>query len=293
MSPTGNFLERVRSLPRLGVGISTEYEAGRQGLCLRDLVAEHGDLVRFLEVGADLARGVDQDTRDWVATGRPTTYHFLDLNLEQAEDLDPAWVDATAALARELQASWLCGDAGIWHLGPRDLGHGTLMPPILVASSARDMAANVRALRERSGFEILPENPPAQVWVGDLDLLDYFALMLEEADTGMLLDVAHLAIHQEAMGREPLDGLDGFPLERVIEIHVAGGRYYEFGGRRFIEDDHGLEILDATWRIHDYLLERASNLKAIVLEAERNPIAGVAPIFARLAAGFGPERGAS
>ena len=49
---------------------------------------------------------------------------------------------------------------------------------------------NVRRLRLDSGFEILPENPPAHVYLGDLHLLEYFARVAERADCGMLLDVA-------------------------------------------------------------------------------------------------------
>lgn len=286
-----NFFARVRELPRLGVGISTEFGAGLAGLDLHELVARHGDLVHFLEIGADLARGIDDDARSWVAAGRAATYHFLDVNLEQAEDLDETWIAATTELARAVGAAWLCGDAGIWHIGPRDRGHGTLLPPILEPESARDMAANIRAMRAACGFEVLPENPPAQVYVGTMSLLDYFRMVMEEADCGMLLDVAHLAIYQNATGRDALADIDDALCERVVEMHVAGGSRFSHGGRTFIADDHGLAILDETWRIYDHVRERAPNLKAVVLEAERNSVAGVVPVFARLNETFPFENG--
>ena len=40
-------------------------------------------------------------------------------------------------------------------------------------------ADNVLQMRERTGFEILPENPPSHVYLGDLHLLDYFARVAE------------------------------------------------------------------------------------------------------------------
>ena len=87
----------------------------------------------------------------------------------------------------------------------------------------------------------------------------------------MLLDVAHLAIYQRATGRAPLDGLDGFPLDRVVEVHVAGGTEFEFGGRRFVDDDHTPEPLAETWQILEAVLPRAlRNLRAVVYECERN-----------------------
>jgi uncharacterized protein (UPF0276 family) len=245
---------------------------------------ERPDLVQFLEVGVDLERGPDVDALAWVGAGWPATFHFLDLNLEETEDLDAGWLAGASRLARELGAAWLCGDAGLWHVGPRDRGHGVLLPPILTPSSVSSLAASVVQLRERSGFEVLPENPPAHVYLGDLHLLDYFARVCDAADCGMLLDVAHLAIYQRACGHAPLDGLDGFALERVVEIHVAGGSEFAHAGRTFVDDDHSPQPLPETWKILEAVLPRARNLRALVYECERNRAEQVLPVFERLAA---------
>ncbi len=285
MQKTPAFAERVALLPRLGLGISSEFGAhAAGGLDVVRLRRERPDLIRFLEVGVDLERGVDADARTWAAAGWPTTFHFLDLNLEEEEDLDAEWIAHAGAAARAIGAAWLCGDAGLWHVGPRERGHGTLLPPILCAASARALGANVRRLREQSGFEVLPENPPAHVYLGDLHLLDYFARVCDAADGGMLLDVAHLAIYQRASGRAALDGLDGFPLERVVEVHVAGATEFRHGGRAFVDDDHTPAPLADTWRILDAVLPRTPNLRALVYECERNRAEEVLPTFERLAA---------
>jgi uncharacterized protein (UPF0276 family) len=277
-----SFATRVAALPMLGVGISTEFGIRHTGLDVLQLHGRHPELVRFLEIGADLERGVDDDAREWARRGLPTTYHFLDVNLEESEDLDGPWVEDTAALAREVGAAWLCGDAGLWHVGPRDRGHGTLMPPVLAPESASEMARSVRLLRAETGFEILPENPPAHVFVGDLHLCEYFARVAEEADSGLLLDVAHLAIYQRAMGHEALDGLDLLPLERVIEVHVAGGTPFEHGGRTFVDDDHTTGVLPETWALFEAVVQRTPNLRAVVVECERNREDEVVPLFERV-----------
>lgn len=280
-----SFAERVRALPRLGVGVSTEYGAGDAAGSL-DLAALRGDhpaYAGFLEVGVELLKGLDGHAQAWVEAGLPTTYHFLDVNLDEPEDLDAGWMAEVGATARAIGAAWLCGDAGLWHHGPRDRNHMLLLPPVLTAASAAATAAGVRALREATGLEVLPENPPGQVYVGDLGLLDYFAQVCEEGDTGMVLDCAHLAIYQRVMGRAPLDGLAGFPLERVVECHVAGGTWDEVDGYRFIEDDHAPEVLPETWAIFEHVAARAPNLKAVVFECERNPLAACLPGLARIA----------
>ncbi len=281
-SSSAPFAERVALLSRLGLGISTEFGARHGGLDLLALRRGRPELVEFLEIGADLDRGVDRDALAWVEAGWPTTYHFLDANLEERESLTDEYLDATREQAASVNAAWLCGDAGLWHIGPRERGHGVLMPPILCAESAREMAANVRHVRARTGYEVLPENPPAHLYLGDLHLLDYFARVADGADSGLLLDVAHLAIYQRVAGHGPLDGLDGYPLERVVEIHVAGGTEFASGGRVFVDDDHSPAPLADTWKILEAVLPRARNLRALVFECERNGVEDVLPVFERL-----------
>src|SRR5947207_602801 len=119
------------SLPFLGLGISAEFDSSRKGIDAVALREERPELVQFLEYGADLDRGLDEHVRRWAARGWPTTYHFLDVNLDERADVDDAWLTETAALAREIGAAWLCGDAGQWHFGPRDRGQQILLPPVL------------------------------------------------------------------------------------------------------------------------------------------------------------------
>ena len=158
-----------------------------------------------------------------------------------------------------------------------------LLPPVLSEESASAMAQGVIHLRENLQVEVLPENPPGCAFIGDLHLLDFFAQVIDKADTGMLLDCAHLAIYQRMMGHQPLDGLDGFPLEKIIELHVAGATKKSVDGFSFLEDDHTVEVLPETWIIMEYVVSRATHLKAVVFECERNSVDDCLPGFSRIA----------
>lgn len=283
------FATRVGRLPTLGLGISTEYGArSAGGLDPLRLAAEHPAFARFLEVGVEVEKGLDDDARRWVAEGRPTTYHFLDVNLDEPEDLDPAWLSRVRAHIAALRPAWLCGDAGLWHFGPRERGHMLLLPPVLTRASAHALASGIRALADATGLEVLPENPPGQVFIGDMHLLAFFAEVAEAADTGLLLDLAHLAIYQRTQGLAPDHGLSDFPLERVVEIHVAGGTERSFQGLPWVEDTHGGDVLPEVWDLYEHVTRRAPNLKAVIFECERNPLAATLPGFARLAQTLGP-----
>ena len=278
------FSEKIEKLPRLGVGISSEPDSARAGIDALRLRESCPGTVDFLEYGTDLARGLDEHVRRWAACGLPTTYHFLDLNLEELDDVDDVWLRRTAARAREIGAAWLCGDGGLWHFGPRERGHQTLMPPILTADSADEMAEAVRRVEEGTGMAMLPENPPAVIYLGDLHILDYFARVADRADCGLLLDCAHLAMFQRLRGLPPLSALDGFPMDRVVEMHVAGGTPAEVEGYAVVEDSHCPDPLDDTWRIYEHVARRAKNLRGVIYECEKNPAEDCLDNFRRLRA---------
>jgi len=271
-------------LPTLGLGVSTEYGANQKSGALDPIALRRRrpEFAAFLEVGIEISKGLDEDTQSWLSRGWPCTYHFLDINLDEPEDFDDQWMAKLKQLATQIQPAWLCGDAGMWHFGPRERGHMLLLPPILTEKSARAMATGIARLREATGLEVFPENPPGTVFVGDMGLLEFFGLVAKRADTGLLLDCAHLAIYQRMMGRAPLEGLDQFPLHRVIELHVAGGIETEFAGLPFIEDSHTPNILPETWTIFSHVVTHAPNLKAVVFECERNRIDQVIPKFEKI-----------
>lgn len=280
-----SFAERVRGLPRLGLGVSTEYGAGDSpsALDIHALRRGHPEYAAFLEVGVETLSGLDRHTEAWIEAGLPTTYHFLDVNLDEPEDFGEAWLDEVRRTAERVRPAWLCGDAGMWHFGAREAGHMLLLPPVLSDDSASAIAEGVARLRQATGYEVLPENPPGAVFLGDLHLIDFFARTCERADTGMLLDCAHLAIFQRIRGHDPLTALDGFPLDRVVEMHVAGGTLMEHDGWSYIEDSHTPAVLDETWAIFEHLVPRCPNLRAVVFECERNPLPDTLRGFARIA----------
>lgn len=284
-----SFLDRVKKLPRLGVGVSTEYQARQKPGALdpAQLRRTHPRYAAFLEVGVEAVRGIDDDARAWASRKWPTTYHYLDINLDEPEDFDAAWLGRVRAIVQELRPAWMCGDAGLWHFGPRERGHMLLLPPVLTADAVTPLAEGIVRLREATKLEVLPENPPGHAFLGDLHLLEFFARLAEAADTGLLLDCAHLAIFQKLRGLDALAGFDDFPFERVVELHVAGATKRVHEGLELYEDSHTPEPAPETWAIFEHIAARAKNLKAVVFECEKNTAEECTPGFERIVRTWG------
>src|SRR5262245_16335198 len=102
------FADRVRHIPTLGLGISTEYGAATVPAALDPLAlrAAYPTFAAFLEIGVEVVKGLDDTAQRWVHSGLPTTYHFVDLNLDEEEDFDVPWLTAAARLADQMQPAW-------------------------------------------------------------------------------------------------------------------------------------------------------------------------------------------
>lgn len=146
----------------------------------------------------------------------------------------------------------------------RDRDVGFLLPPVqsdegvaLAASNIRTVAAHLPVpFAFETGVSYLRPTP------GELSDGAYFASVAEAADCGILLDI-HNVWTNERNGRQPvLDLVEVLPLERVWELHVAGGQ--ELDGL-WVDAHSGLApepVLDLARRI----VPRLPNLRAIVFE---------------------------
>ena len=95
------FADRVRDVPTLGLGVSTEYGAASAPAALDPVALRtaYPPFAAFLEIGVEVSKGLDDTAQEWIRGGLPTTYHFLDLNLDDEDDFDAPWLTA-AALVR-------------------------------------------------------------------------------------------------------------------------------------------------------------------------------------------------
>jgi uncharacterized protein (UPF0276 family) len=94
---------------------------------------------------------------------------------------------------------------------------------------------------------------------------DFVSQILERADTGMLLDLHN--VFSNSVNFPDYDRwayLRTIPLERVIEIHLAGGQWID----GWYHDFHNNPVPEEVWAMLDWVLARAPNVKAICLEVQ-------------------------
>lgn len=215
--------------PALGVGMT--YLPG-----LESLLETAGDLLDFVEVEpetlwvTDRAGGITRQeaAHDWLTTqARPLVLHGVGSAIGGCAPLTPRDARELRRDAQRLSAVWLSEhlafqnytDAAGWQ------PTGFFLPPLQTEASIRQAVAQLQQRKRELGLPVAFETGVNYLrpQPGEMADGEFWARLAEEADVGILLDLHNLWTN-ERNGRDRVeDVLAALPLERVVELHVAGG----------------------------------------------------------------------
>lgn len=219
----------------------------------------YGDQRRIAEEPLAWLRGLD----------RPLLSHGVGFPVGGTTPPDPEGVAASARSARELDAVHWSEHLAFNRAGDRFAGF--LLPPIQTAEAVDAAARHIATYQESLDRPFLVETPTnyLQPVPGDLRDGEYVAAVAEAADCGILLDL-HNIWANERNGRQCVsDYLAELPLERVQELHLAGG--FETVG--YYLDAHVGAIDPALLELASAVVPRLPNLRAIIFEAVPQSVA--------------------
>jgi uncharacterized protein (UPF0276 family) len=129
------------------------------------------------------------------------------------------------------------------------------------------VAGRAAELQDRLKMPLLHENAfyYAPFPGSELEEAEFIATLVERAQTHLLLDLHN--IYSNSMNFDGYDRwkfLRTIPLDRVIEIHIAGGQHLE----GWYHDFHNHPVPDGVWEMLEYVLPRAPKLVAVTLEVQ-------------------------
>ncbi len=146
----------------------------------------------------------------------------------------------------------------------RTVNAGYLLPPRQTASVARAAARHIAQYRSALDVPFLVETGVNYLHPVDGELSDgqFVARVAEQADCGILLDL-HNAYCNQRNGRQAVTDLVGeLPVERVLEVHLAGG----FALDGYWLDGHTGAVPDELMTLAEQVLPLLPNLRAVVFE---------------------------
>jgi len=182
-----------------------------------------------------------------------------------------AWLEATAKHIETVTSPWFAQDCAycFWEEGPgysTQLGY--FIPLIFNQNSLALAVERVKEVQVKIPVPVAIEPPPVAFVVGSMPLFSFFGNLAKQADCAILLDMGHLVSYEMASGRSVLEAIDELPCERVVEVHIAGGRLKEGEAGPIYVDAHECAIVEQTWQMFEAMLPLLPNVKAVCYECE-------------------------
>jgi uncharacterized protein (UPF0276 family) len=138
------------------------------------------------------------------------------------------------------------------------------MPVALDRDTAQVIADRILEIRARIPVPFLLENNVYYFVLEeqDLDEASFLNTVSESSGCGILLDLHNLHVNFRNHDMDPYSFLNRLRLDRVLELHVAGGM--EVDG--MYVDAHSGPSPEPVWELLDWVLPRCPNLGGVTFE---------------------------
>lgn len=308
-----DFQRRIRKIPAQGMGLSVDvYSPDLFELVnsLRERGLQPGYLEIFKATTTALTK-VRQALSDI-----PLAYHGEGLWITQPDvQASPIFQQDLGEMVMQLnslQSLWLNHECAIKQMA--GYSFGTYLPPLYTPLSAQVVAGNIAMVQQAMDRQsaradgtaplFLLEMPPLTYFAaGTIPIPDFFRLVTASAPCGLVLDIGHLwtvyrytaVCRQISLERFVGEFLAEFPLERVVEIHVAGLACHGSagepkGGQRLPEwiDAHAAPIPLILFTMLEQVLAHPNlvSLRAVALEVDTKPIEMIVEEYAETVGRF-------
>jgi uncharacterized protein len=262
-----------------GVGLGLRFESIDEILDRLDRDDPEIGGIPFFEISPENAMrrgGFLPAAIDRVRERFPILSHGLMMSVGGTDPLDDAYfAELRGYLARirpPFHSDHLCFTGG------RGVCLHDLLPLPISRAAAKHAAARVREAEERLGMPFAIENITHYLLPGGaedpLDEASFLADVLEESGARLLLDVNNVHVNAVNYGFDARAFLERLPLDRVVEIHVAGHEHDEEDG--MLIDTHGADMIDPVLDLLAWTVARTGPLPVLLERDHRVPdVAGL------------------
>ena len=196
----------------------------------------------------------------------PVITHGLSMCFGALEPFDRNYLNDLKTFLQRVEAPWhsehLCFG------GAEGTFVHDLLPLPFTKEAADVCVERLCEARDALGIQLALENVSYYASQSDngLDEADFVVEVLERADAKLLLDVNNVYVNSKNFGFDPKAYIDRMPVDRIVQLHVAGHFVREDGLRI---DTHGEAICDDVYALLEYTLRRIGPMP-VLLERDNN-----------------------
>jgi uncharacterized protein (UPF0276 family) len=196
-----------------------------------------------------------------IAQRYPIVTHGLTLSIGAVDEPDRRYLGELKQEVTRLKSPWHSDHLCFSTAGERVLHE--LLPLKFCDENVRRVAQRARRMEGVLERPFALENITYYVHPGQPEMseLEFLNRVLDACNAGLLLDVNNVYVNAQNHGFDPYAFIAGLPLERVLEIHVAGHQALDDG---MLLDTHGQAVADPVLELLEWTIERVGNVPVLL-----------------------------
>jgi uncharacterized protein (UPF0276 family) len=204
---------------------------------------------------------------DRVREHYPLVMHGVSMSIGSIDPLNLDYLAQLKALAERIEPAWI-SDHLCW-TGAHGRNMHDLLPLPYTEEAITHVADRVSQVQDFLGRRMLLENVSSYVSYADSRLTEweFLSAIAERADCLILLDVNNIYVSSYNHEFDPRDYLDGIPVERVYQFHLAG--HTNHGD--YIIDTHDHPVVDPVWELYADAVRRFGFVSTMIERDDNIP----------------------
>ncbi len=204
---------------------------------------------------------------DEIVARYPVVAHGVSMSIGSADPLDRDYLARLKRFVDEIDPAWV-SDHVCW-TGVAGLNTHELVPIPFTEESLAHVVQRIRIVQELLERPLVLENPSSYVTyvASTMTEWEFLARMADEADCGLLLDVANVRVSSVNHGFDALEYLRALPPDRIVQMHLAG---HEDVGTHIV-DTHDRGVCDEVWELYGVACELTGGVSTLIEWDDRVP----------------------
>lgn len=249
-------LKKAKNIPNLGIGVGLRIPH------YDDIFAKKPDIDWFEIISENFMvdGGKPMENLEKILAHYRVAQHGVSLAIGSPDPLNFDYLKKLKALAQKTKTPWI-SDHLCWGRLPGAHYHD-LLPLPYTKEVINYVADRARIVQDYLELPFALENLSSYVGYqsDEMQEWEFYSAVVEKADIFMMLDVNNIYVSSRNHGFDPKEYYNNIPLERVLQIHLAG--HSDYGD--YVLDTHDNYVRDEVWQIYADVYPRTGGVSTLL-----------------------------
>lgn len=244
------------NLPNLGLGLGLRNKHF-------DYILEHQPEVDWFEIISENfmdSGGRPRHILQQIAEQYKVVMHGVSLSIGSTAPLDFEYLKRLKRLTGEINPAWI-SDHLCW-TGVLGLNSHDLLPLPLNEETLKHVCKRINTVQDFLERPLILENPSTYMSfeASTIPEQEFLAQMAERTNCGLLLDVNNVYVSSFNNNFDPIEYIEGIPMDRVVQMHLAGHQHCG----DYIIDTHDRAVTNDVWELFHLVWQKTGGTTTLL-----------------------------